>query len=196
MYSPEMGEWQVWKKLSEQFIVMYRQQNGSIVFAPLYIHSFSFVIPKNRANICKFWEKYPNPDMIDHTGIKIRYYRYQKDLHQKDLADHVGFTRSTMVYYESIERDYYEIDVLKKFAEILEVELEDLLDGYNLFLYQGQAVKLKKFREENNLTQKQLAKLLGADLTKIKGWEQNRVRMSKASYNKFVSFEKSFCNKR
>lgn len=149
-YSPEMGEWQVWKKLSEQFIVMYRQQNGSIVFAPLYIHSFSFVIPKNRANICKFGEKYPNPEMIDHTGIKIRYYRYQKDL----------------------------------------------LDEYNLFLYQGQAVRLKKFRKENNLTQKQLGKFLGVDVTKIKGWEQNRVRMSKASYNKFASFEKSFCNNR
>ena len=82
--------------------------------------------------------------MIDHTGIKIRYYRYQKDLHQKDLADHVGFTRSTMVYYESIERDYYEIDVLKKFAEILEVELEDLLDEYNLFLYQGTSSQIEK----------------------------------------------------
>ena len=178
--------------MSEQFFVMYRQQNGSIVFAPLYIHSFSFIIPKNRANICKFREKYPNSELIDHTGIKIRYYRYQKDLHQKDLADYVGFTRSTMVYYERPEREYYEIDILKKFAEILEVELEDLLDEYNLFLYQGQAVRLKSFRKENNLTQKQLAKLLGADLTKIKGWEQNRVRMSKATYNKFASFEKSF----
>ena len=195
-YSPEMGEWQVWKKWSEKFFVMYRQQNGSITFAPLYIHSFPFVIPKNRANICKFQEQYPNPELIDHTGMKIRYYRYQKDLHQKDLADYVGFTRPAMVYYESTERDYYEIDILKKFSEILEVELEDLLDDYNMFLYQGQAARLKEFRKENHLTQKQLAKFLGVDVTKIKGWEQSRVRMSKASYNKFVSFEKSFCKNR
>lgn len=101
-----------------------------------------------------------------------------------------------MVYYESTERDYYEVDILKKFSEILEVELEDLLDDYNMFLYQGQAVRLKEFRKENHLTQKQLAKFLGVDVTKIKGWEQSRVRMSKASYNKFVSFENSFCKNR
>lgn len=171
---------------------MYKHIGNRLVFAPLYIHTFSFVIPKNSTNLRKFEEKYPNPKLINHTGTKIRYFRYKRGLHQKDLADYVGFTRSAMVYYENEERDFYEIDVLEKIAELLKVDLLDLLDDYNMFLYQGQSAKLKELRKEKGLTQRQLAEHLGVDITKIKGWEQNKARMSKSSYNKFVSFAKTF----
>ena len=173
---------------------MYKHIGNRLVFAPLYIHTFSFVIPKNSTNLRKFEEKHPNPELINHTGTKIRYFRYKRGLQQKDLADYVGFARSAMVYYENEERDFYEIEVLEKFAELLDVELMDLLDDYNLFLYQGQSAKLKEFRKEKGLTQRQLASYLGVDITKIKGWEQSKVRMSKSSFYKFVSFAKTFKN--
>lgn len=193
-YAPFIGNWSPWKQINDNFYIMYKHIGNKLEFAPLYIHTFSFIIPKNNTNLRKFEEKHPNPELINHTGTKIRYFRYKRGLHQKDLAEYVGFTRSTMVYYEDEERDFYEIDVLEKFAELLEVDLLDLLDDYNLFLYQGQSAKLKGFRKENGLTQRQLAGYLGVDITKIKGWERNKVRMSKSSYNKFVSFAKSFKN--
>lgn len=190
--SPFIGEWRVWKRLNDNLCIMYKQKREGFVFAPLYIHSFSFIIPKNNTNANKFKEMYPNPDLIEHTGVKIRYFRHQKELRQKDLAEYVGFTRSAMTYFESTERDFYEIDVLKKISELLEVDIVDLLDDYNLFLYQGQSEKLKKFRKENHITQRQLAGYLGVDITKIKGWEQNKARMPKSNYYEFVSFVNSF----
>lgn len=73
----------------------------------------------------------------------------------------------------------YPLDKLAKVAELLEVDISDLLDDYNAFLYRGQAGQVKALRIQMKLTQKAFAELFGVQITTVKRWEQGKIRMTK-----------------
>jgi DNA-binding transcriptional regulator YiaG len=73
--------------------------------------------------------------------------------------------------------------VLEKIAGLFEVDVTDLLDEYNLFLFVGQAEQLKAFRKKAKVTQATLAVRLGVSKTTVKRWEQGKVRMMKKTWN-------------
>ena len=60
----------------------------------------------------KFNIGHPNPEQLESTADKLRYYRYKKGLLQKDVAEYAGIERTTYTAYEANERDYYPVDVL------------------------------------------------------------------------------------
>ena len=111
-------------------------------------------------------------------------FRYKKALLQKDVAKEVGINQSTYISYESNSRDYYPIDILEKISILYEVNVIELLDEYNLFLYKGQGLQLKRFRKELGLTQKALANKLNVHTRTVRQWEKDRVRMQKNTYIK------------
>ena len=66
-----------------------------------------------------------------------------------------------------------------------DVPVEELLDGYNLFLYKGQGEQIQKIRQGLGLTQKQYAQRLGVSFDNLRKWEQNRVRIYKSTWEKY-----------
>jgi len=81
--------------------------------------------------------------------------------------------------YESEICDYYPPDVLQRLADLFEVGISDLHDGYNAFLHGGQATQLKTRRKSMGLKQNAFAEYYGYKLHQIKAWEQERIRMLK-----------------
>lgn len=73
---------------------------------------------------------------------------------------------------------------MEKLAELYDVPVEELLDGYNLFLYKGQGEQIQKIRQGLGLTQKQYAQRLGVSFDNLRKWEQNRVRIYKSTWEK------------
>ena len=73
---------------------------------------------------------------------------------------------------------------MEKLAELYDVPVEELLDGYNLFLYKGQGEQIQKIRQGLGLTQKQYAQRLGVSFDHLRKWEQNRVRIYKLTWEK------------
>lgn len=65
---------------------------------------------------------------ITEIADKLRWYRYQKGLRQRDAADYAGIDRSTYIHYEEAGRDYYPKEHMERLAELFEVPLETLLD--------------------------------------------------------------------
>ena len=116
---------------------------------------------------------------------KRRWYRYQKGLRQRDVADYAGIDRSTYIHYEEAGRDFYPKEHMEKLAELFEVPLEDLLDDYNLFLLRGQGEQIKAMRQRQGLTQKAYAAQLGVPLQKFKRWEQGNVQIFKSTREKY-----------
>ncbi len=152
----------------------------------MYLHSFRFIAPKKVSEAQKFALKFPTADKIKTVADKLRYYRHQKGLYQSDVANYLGIERSTYIDYENSDRDYYSTEVMEKIAELLEVDVYDLLDDYNKFLYDGQGRNIKKLRKHLKITQEDLAKEMNVSLLKVKRWEQNKVRMFKITYNKLM----------
>ena len=134
----------------------------------------------------KFNLRYSDPSQIDNTPDKLRWYRYQKGLLQRDVAEYVGMDRSTYSSYEEMGRDYYPIDHMRKLAELFEVPLDALLDEYNLFLYNGQGKQIKAMRAARKMTQAEYARRLGVPIGNLKQWEIDRVKIFKSTWERIM----------
>lgn len=174
----EKPKWQFVYQISSDSYVLSKRKKGQPCFTLLAVHSFPFLRPQKLVDAEKFNSRYPDPAMLTTTADKLRYYRYQKSLLQREVAEYAGINESTYIDYESGNRDYYPIDKIQRIAELLKVPTEALLDEYNLFLReQGKA--LKALRKRRGWTQTQLAERLSVRLHVVKQWEQGRVRMTR-----------------
>ncbi len=176
-------------KIDDNVSLIQKKRGNRYVATPMYLHSFGFITPRKISEVQKFTLKFPNADMITSVADKLRYYRYKKGLLQVEVADYLGIERSTYISYEDSTRDYYEGKMMDKIAELLEVDVFDLLDDYNKFLYNGQGAYIKRLRKELHITQMEFAKMMGVQLFKAKRWEQNKVRMFKGTWEKLMEME-------
>ncbi len=105
---------------------------------------------------------------------------------QSEVADYAGINTSTYLSYESGDRDYYPIDKMKRIANLLDVDILELLDDYNRFLYDGQGKQIRKLRKSMGLTQYQFGKRMGVSAGAVKRWESDRVVIFKSTWEKIV----------
>lgn len=186
--APFSTGWQVWREIGENMWLMARRSKGGYEFAPLFVHSFRFLRPHKLTEAEKFNIQYPDPSMITNVADKLRYYRYKKSLRQRDVADYAGINKSTYIHYENPEHDYYPIDKLSRIAELLGVDITDLLDEYNRFLYEGQGWQIRKIRKGMGLTQYQFGKFHGVSAGAVKRWESEKVRVTRGTWDSLIYY--------
>ena len=179
-------KWRPICHVGSNLTLMVRHTIRAITYSPLYIHSFRLVQPHTLVEAEKFNLHYSDPSQIDNTPDKLRWYRYQKGLLQRDVAEYVGMDRSTYSSYEEMGRDYYPIDHMRKLAELFEVPLDALLDEYNLFLYNGQGKQIKAMRAARKMTQAEYARRLGVPIGNLKQWEIDRVKIFKSTWERIM----------
>lgn len=167
---------------------MSRYTPEAVKYAPLYIHSFRIVQPHTLLDAEKFNIRYTDPSQIDNTPDKLRWHRYRLGLLQRDIADYAGINRSTYSGYEEIGRDYYPIEVMLRIAELFSVPVTDLLDEFNRFLYYGQGRQIKQMRKRRQMTQREYACYLGVPFGTLQQWEQDRVMISKSTWENLKKF--------
>lgn len=76
---------------------------------------------------------------------------------------------------------------MNKLANLFEVDVYNLLDDYNRFIYDGQGKNIKEIRKELGITQKELAELMDTEVYKIKRFEQEKIRISKYNWERLMS---------
>lgn len=172
-------------RLKVRSYVLAANVAGTLKVAPLQILKFPVVLPHKFLDAEKFNLRFSDASEITEIADKLRWYRYQKGLRQRDAADYAGIDRSTYIHCEEAGRDFYPKEHMEKLAELFEVPLEDLLDDYNLFLLRGQGAQIKALRQRLSLTQKAYATQLGVPLQKLKRWEQGTVQIFKSTWEKY-----------
>ena len=165
--------------------MMVKHITRVVEFAVLMIHSFPLLQPHFQVEAEQLNLQYPDPAGITAVADKLRWYRHRKALLQREVADFAGIDRSTYIHYEEAGRDYYPVDKLEKIAQILEVDMMELMDGYNLFLYHNQGRQIRAKREALGMTIVQYAKYLGVQAGKFRRWESNQVQVSKATWERY-----------
>lgn len=99
---------------------------------------------------------------------RIKYLRENKDLKQAQLADYLNIDRTTYTSYE-IERDPIPIKHLNKLCNYFHISIDYALNLTDLTSYPNIKseinntllnARLRDLRKKNNLTQKQIAKML------------------------------------
>lgn len=104
-------------------------------------------------------------------GEKIKDFRKLNNLTQVELAKKSNISRS---YLADIEKDRYNasLETLKSIADSLGVSVSALIEE-NMVIKLTAGEKLKKIRESQNLTRKDLAKLSGISESTITATENN-----------------------
>jgi len=173
-------KWQFHSRVDDDFYVYHR----SGVCAPLVVGHIPIKRTKLQSDSLLCNMRYASPAQIPHTAERLRYFRCQKNLYQADVADHCGIDRSTYISYEDCARDAYPLDKLAKIAEFLQVDIVDLLDNYNRFIYEGQGQGLKAFRRSRHMTQAELGRMLQTTQSTVKRWEQGQIQMSRRKWER------------
>lgn len=107
---------------------------------------------------------------------------------QSEIADYINVDRTTYIRYEENVLSVYPIDKITLLAELYKVEVCDLLDDYNKFLYNDQGKQIKKLRKRLSLTQLKMAELLNVGHSTLKQWEYNKANMTQENYLKIKSY--------
>lgn len=173
------------------YFLLAKQSLKGRQYTPLYIHSVAFVQPLRST---KATEKVMQIESLtDAISIadKLRWLRCQHGLLQIEVAQYVGITRKEYNRFERTgARDYYPLKIMLKIAELYDIDVEAILDEYNLFLYRGQVNQIKALREARGMTQSQYANYLGVAPSVVQHWEcTNYSRVTKASWALIVEKE-------
>lgn len=180
----------MFKRVDDDFSIMYRNTDRETLYAPLYIERFEFRRACKLTDAQKFFMKNPDPKKIATTADKLRYYRHMKGLLQKDVAEYAGIEHGTYITYESGKRRQYDPDELSVIAELFGVTMEDLLDDYNRFLL-NQGENIRRIRESLNLTQPKFAAKMGVDCKTVIRWENGEKLMFKRTWEKLMMLSKN-----
>jgi transcriptional regulator with XRE-family HTH domain len=121
---------------------------------------------------------------------KLKWHRLRCGLYQSEAAQALGVNRTTYSRYEEGDIEAYPLDKLEIAAELFGVDIAELLDDYNLFLYRGQGRRIREIRKAAGLTQKQLAALLGVSVTTVKCWEREEKRMRRGTFLRLMEIER------
>ncbi|MBQ3014895.1 MAG: helix-turn-helix transcriptional regulator [Clostridia bacterium] len=164
---------------------MVQNISGEVKFSPLFIHSFQLLAPHHLLESEKFNIRFSDPSQITEIADKLRWYRYRKALLQREIAELIGIDRSTYIRYEEYGHDYYPIEHMKKLADLYGVPVTELLDEFNLFLYNDQGKQIREIRNRLGLSRKEYAKIIGVHPGSLKKWELNTVRIFKSTWERY-----------
>lgn len=176
------SDWHPLFKISNNLLVLAKNEFQATTYSLFYKHTFNFFSPRKLLESELFNIKYQNPKDIKTIAEKLRYYRYKNALLQKEVAEYANICESTYIDYESTDRIYYPLNVLKKIAELYSVDISEFMDEYNLFVNQAQGESLKSLRKELNLTKQDFAKRLNIKTKIVSAWENETRIMSKNMY--------------
>lgn len=131
----------------------------------------------------------PDPKKLKTTAEKLRWFRYKNRMLQIEVAQAIGIDRKTYINYEKVEHRAYPHENLKLIAKLYSIDFIDLLDEYNMFLYNGQGKQIQAIRKSMNLNRDKFATLFGVKHKTIENWENETVTVSKKTWRKLYNLE-------
>lgn len=162
--------------------------------APLYIHQLVICTSRNLTRAKNYLYQNPVPELLDSTSDRIRYFRYKNTLLQTEVALAIGIAKNTYVKYER-GISICPREKLVLLAGLFKIDVEDLLDEYNHFLYIGAGNQMQQLRKRLDLSQKEFGKLLGVHATAVYKWEHEIRTVTPELHLKLQELEAQFDKK-
>ena len=170
--------------LSDSYHILQSVRNGKIIYLPLYILTFPMSQYYKNVEANVYLNDNPDPEKLKTTAEKLRWFRYKNRMLQIEVAQAIGIDRKTYINYEKVEHRAYPLENLKLIAKLYSIDFIDLLDEYNMFLYNGQGKQIQALREKMNLNIYEFANLFGVKPKTVENWENESVTISKNTWTK------------
>ena len=158
---------------------------AGVRYLPLYIHSFQPGPPKKNPEAVRFLQQYSEYQKISKISGRLRWCRYHKGLRQVDVARDLGISLSAYKAMETGQIRHISRETAQKLATYFNVPVTDFLDGYSQFLYGGQAVQIRTYRDRLGMGRKAFAKHTGIPLSSLRAWETGKKTVSRKSWEQY-----------
>ena len=143
-------------------------------YVPLYVHSFVLCAPRKILEATIFNQRYRSYEEIENVPDRLRRCRHSKGLMQVEVADKVGMTHSVYKAIEEGFAQHIEPEKVDRLAQFYGVPVTDYLDEFNHFLYDGQTVRIRAYRESFGMGKKPFARKMGIPVRCLQEWESDR----------------------
>lgn len=134
-----------------------------------------------------FMEDNLTSENLNESYQKVKWHRLKHSFKQSKIAECLGVSTMTYMRFEQGIEIVLSSRQYDSLADLFGVQVGDLLDEYNGFLYCGQGSLIKKYRKEHHLTQQKFAEVLSVSASQVKRWESGKARLSKARWLKLFS---------
>lgn len=181
---PEVDNWSMYQSLPNTYI-LHRIKNGKVEYAPLFCI-------KLRVNNYKHYSFNTFNGIDDSTfGGVVKKQRIEKHMTIKQVANVVGISIDTLMRIEQNKYNLHNADKLRKLCDILDLDAQKICSPYQLFLLNNQGELILEFRKSHNLSQRELANMLGVNRQAVSRYENNINPMLYELWTKF----NNICNK-
>lgn len=192
-----LKDWIIYDKLAPNLYSVYQDSSTGICRSVLAVQTFHIFTHRNLSTAQAFLDSHPTFSSLKTVADKLRYYRFTHELLQMDVANALHIDRQTYSRMEDSSRTAaYNLADIKRLADFYQIPIENLLDDYNLFLYQNFGMQLRNLRTSFHLKQYELAKLLNVHKSAVLGWEHEWHIMPYETYHLLfqTDFLKQNCN--
>ena len=104
---------------------------------------------------------------------------------QREVAERMGVTTPFYIDMETGACEHTPAAVVDRLAELYGVPVTDLLDGYNRFLYEGQARQILALRHRAGLSRAAFARKTGISESSLRAWEMETKTISKKCWERY-----------
>ena len=154
-------------------------------YAPLFVHSFALCAPRKILEATQFNQRYRRYEEIDNVPDRLRWCRHSKGLLQAEVAEIVGVTKAVYKDIECGITQHLPPAMAEKLAGFYQVPMTDFMDEFNRFLYDGQADRIRAYRESLGLGRKPFSRATGIPIRCLREWESGRKQISRKSWEKY-----------
>ena len=168
--------WHVLERLSGDLYVLAQTQDSHVRYAPLFLHSFVPCVPH---------KQYRRYEEIDSVQDRLRWCRHSNGLLQADVANRAGMTLSVYKAIEEGATQHIPKETAERLAQFYNVPVTEFLDEFNRFLYDGQASRIRAYRESLGLEKKPFARQTGIPIRSLQAWESKRKVISLKCWERY-----------
>lgn len=177
--------WRILDRLSGDLYVLSQTQNSLVRYAPLFIHSFPLCAPRKILEATQFNHRYHRYDEIDNVPDRLRWCRHSKGLMQTEVAQRIGMSDSAYKAIEAGVTQHIPKEMAEKLAQFYQLPVTDFLDEFNRFLYDGQAIRIRAYRETLGLGKKTFARKMGISIRSLREWESGKKVISRKCWERY-----------
>ena len=157
---------------------------GGTLFAPLCLHSFRLSPACRLSEARKLHHLGGSYAQAVTVPERLRWLRHHFGLLQKEAAAQAGIPLPRYIDMETGACEHTPAAVVDRLAELYGVPVTDLLDGYNRFLYEGQARQILALRRQSGLSRAAFARQFGISERSLRGWESGEKVISKGCWER------------
>ena len=148
------------------------------------IHSFVLCAPRKILEATQFNQRYRRYEEIDNVPDRLRWLRHSMGLIQTEAARRIGLRESVYLNFERGSAQHIPKETVDRLAQFYGVPATDFLDEFSRFLYDGQADRIRKYREALGLGRKAFAREKGIPISSLREWEDGKKVISRQSWER------------